>query len=158
VGGVPLTASAALQNLGALVFGHHALHLQQKVVLRREADRAVEEHDLDPGAAKLVDQQHLVGITAGKAVGRMHVNTVVVTGGDSVAQTLEGGSHQGGAAVAFVAEMFIGHQRQAVLGEAGLQGRDLAVDGAVGDLLLGGDAGINGSAYRRHAGFFLGTR
>ena len=155
MGGVPLTASAALQDLGTLVFGDHALHLQQKVVLRREADRAVEEHDLDPGAAKLVDQQHLIGIAAGEAVGRIDVNTIVMTSGDSVAQALEGGAHQSGAAVAFVAETFIGHQRQAVLGEAGLQGRDLAADGAVGGLLLGGDAGINGSAYRRHICFFL---
>ena len=94
-------------------------------------------------------------VRRGKAIGRMDVNTVEVTGGDSVAQTLEGGAHQGGAAVAFVAETFIGHQRQAVLGEAGLQGCDLAADGAVGGLLLGGDAGIDGSAYIRHAGLFL---
>src|ERR1700759_3043765 len=94
-------------------------------------------------------------VRRGKAIGRMDVNTVEVTGGDSVAQTLEGGAHPGGAAVAFVAETFIGHQRQAVLGEAGLQGCDLAADGAVGGLLLGGDAGIDGSAYIRHAGLFL---
>src|SRR3954465_6214085 len=41
--GVALAAPAALQDLGPLVLGHHALDLQQQIVLRREADRPIEE-------------------------------------------------------------------------------------------------------------------
>jgi hypothetical protein len=157
VGGVPLTAPAALQDLGTRVCGHHALHWQQKLVLRRDADRAVEAHHLDPGAAKLADQRHLAGMAAGEAAGRMDVHTVEVTGGGGAAQALGGGAHQGGAIVTFVAETFIGRQRPAVPGKAGLQGRGLAADGAAGGLPPGADAGMNGSAYSRHACFFLET-
>src|SRR3954468_1633131 len=39
--GVALAAPAALQDLGPLVLGHHALDLQQQIVLRREADRSI---------------------------------------------------------------------------------------------------------------------
>src|SRR4051812_21738652 len=46
--GVALAAPAALQDLGPLILGHHALDLQQQVVLRREADRPIEEDDLNP--------------------------------------------------------------------------------------------------------------
>ena len=105
--------------------------------------------DISPVQIRAADRQAIVG-QRGRAT--------PTSGCDSVAQALESRAHQGSAAVAFVAEALIGHQRQAVLGEAGLQGGDLAVDGAVGGLLLGGDAGINGSAYRHHVSFFLGTR
>ena len=54
--GVALAAAATLEDLGALVLGHHALDLQEQVVLRRHPDRAVEEHDLGAAAAELVEQ------------------------------------------------------------------------------------------------------
>src|SRR3954470_13184099 len=58
--GVALAAPAALQDLGPLVLGHHALDLQQQIVLRREADRSIKEDDLDPSPVELVNQQHLI--------------------------------------------------------------------------------------------------
>ena len=54
--GVALAAAATLEDLGALVLGHHALDLQEQVVLRRHPDRAVEEHNLGAAAAELVEQ------------------------------------------------------------------------------------------------------
>src|SRR5205085_9216982 len=66
-------------------------------------------------------------------------------------QTLEGGPHQGGSAVAVVDEATLGYQGETVLREAGLQRRDLAVDGVAGRLLLGRDAGVDGDAQRCHA-------
>jgi hypothetical protein len=53
---VALAAAATLEDLGALVLGHHTLDLQEQVVLRRHPDRAVEEHDLGAAAAELVEQ------------------------------------------------------------------------------------------------------
>src|SRR3954465_10624336 len=65
--GVALAAPAALQDLGPLdlgplVLGHHALDLQQQIVLRREADRSIEEDNLNPSPVELVDQQHLISV------------------------------------------------------------------------------------------------
>jgi hypothetical protein len=74
--GMAFAAPAALADLGAFVLGHHALDLKQQIVFRRGADRAVEEDHLDPGPPELVDQQHLVGIVAGQAVGAMDIKTV----------------------------------------------------------------------------------
>ena len=67
--GVAAPASAALEELGTLVLGDHALDLQEQVVLGAAADGAVEEHHLHAGTAELLDQEHLVGIAPGQAVG-----------------------------------------------------------------------------------------
>ena len=69
-------ASAALQDLGALILGDHPLDLEKQIVFRGAPDRAVQENDLGPGATKLVDDEHLVRITPGKAVGRMNVDAL----------------------------------------------------------------------------------
>ncbi len=41
-----LAAAAPFQDLGTLVFGHHALHLQQEIFFRRFTDRSVEKDPL----------------------------------------------------------------------------------------------------------------
>ena len=48
------SSPAPLQDLGALVFGNHALDLKQQVVLRAGADGTVQEDDLDAGAPELL--------------------------------------------------------------------------------------------------------
>src|SRR5215212_9263193 len=100
--GVALAAPAALQDLGPLVLGHHALDLQQQIVLRREADRSIEEDDLDPSPVELVDQQHLIGVAPRQSVGGVDVQAIEVAGRHGITQTLERGPHQGGSAVAVV--------------------------------------------------------
>ena len=47
-----MTASAptALEDLGAFIFGNHALHLQQQVVLGCAADGTVQEDNLGAAA------------------------------------------------------------------------------------------------------------
>src|SRR5215212_2337539 len=144
--GVALAAPAALQDLGPLVLGHHALDLQQQIVLRREADRSIEEDNLNPSPVELVDQQHLISVAPRQSVGGVNVQAIEVAGRHGIAQTLEGGPHQGGSAVALVDKATIGRQAETVLREAGLQCRDLAVDGVAGRLLLGRDAGVDGDA------------
>ena len=73
---MPTPAPRPLKNLGPLVFGNDALNLQQELVLRRIADRPVQEHDLGPAAAKLLDQEHLVSMASRQPVRRMHVNAL----------------------------------------------------------------------------------
>ena len=64
-----LAAAAALQDLGPLVLGDHALDLEQQVLLRRAAELVVQEDDLDAAAVQLINQQDLVGVLAGQSVG-----------------------------------------------------------------------------------------
>src|SRR3954447_22032050 len=130
--GVALAAPAALQDLGPLVLGHHALDLQQQIVLRREADRPIEEDDLNPRPVELVHQQHLISVAPRQSVRGVNVQAIEVAGRHGITQTLERGLHQGGSAVALVGKATLGYQGETVLREAGLQCRDLAVDGVAG--------------------------
>ena len=82
-------AAAALQDPGALVLGDNTLDLQQQVVLRRAADRTVEEDDLGAGTPELLHQQHLMGLAAGQPVGGMDVETVDAAGRHGVTQPLQ---------------------------------------------------------------------
>src|SRR3954449_11489930 len=134
---VALAAPAAFEDLDPLVLGHHALDLEQQVVLRREADRPVEEDDLAPGAAELVDKEDLVGVAARQPVGRVDVDAIERARGGRVAQALEGRADERGPAVALVEEAMLGRDAQPLLREARLQGGELAGDGLVGRLLVG---------------------
>jgi hypothetical protein len=67
--GVELAAAAPLGDLGTLVFGDDALHLEQQIILRALARRVVEEHQLDPRAAELIHQQRLVGVAPARRSG-----------------------------------------------------------------------------------------
>jgi hypothetical protein len=129
LGGMALAPPAALEDLGPLVFRDHALYLQEQVVLRRRADRPVEEDDLGPGPPELLHQDDLVGIAPGQAIGRMDVKTVHRTGGDRVAQALQRGTQQGIAAVAVVDEAMLRHGADAILDQADVKRGELAGDG-----------------------------
>ena len=87
-------APPAFQNFGALVFRDHTLHLKQEIVLRGAADRAVQENDLSPGATKLIDHEHLMGVTMGEPIRSVDINALDMATGNRVSQTLEGRSRQ----------------------------------------------------------------
>jgi hypothetical protein len=71
-GAVQLSAAAALSDLRALILGDHPLELAQQLILGRAGPlRLLREHDLDPGARELLEQQHLVRIAAREPVRRM---------------------------------------------------------------------------------------
>ena len=74
--GMPAAAPAALQDFGPLVFGDHALNLEQEVVLSGTTDRAVQENNLRARAVKLIDQEHLMGVTAGEPVRSMDIDAL----------------------------------------------------------------------------------
>src|SRR5580700_3584267 len=86
---MPTPASRTLQNLGPLVFGNDALNLQQELVLRCTADRPVQEDDLGAAAAKLLDQEHLVGVASRQPVRRVHVNAFDLSARHRIAQLLQ---------------------------------------------------------------------
>jgi len=142
LGPVALAAPAALDDARSLVLGGHALQLQQQGVLRRLADRAVEEHHLGPGARELLDQDRLVRVRAGQAVGRVHVDQIDGRHRREVAQALQGRPDQARAALAVVEEVQLGLDLVAVA-DARQQRRDLAVDGVALSLLVGGDPGVD---------------
>jgi hypothetical protein len=76
--------------------------------------------------AELVDQQHLVSIVAGQAVGAMDIKTVEHCRCGRIAQALQRGSDQGSAGIPVVNEATLRFQANTILGEASFQGRDLA--------------------------------
>jgi len=82
---MPAAAATALQYLGSLVFSDHALNLKQEIVLRGASDRAVQESNLCARAAKLVDQEHLMGVTAGKPVRSMDIDACDLARSDRIA-------------------------------------------------------------------------
>jgi hypothetical protein len=80
---------AALQDFGPLVFGDYALNLEQEIVLRGAADRAVEESNLRARAAKLIDEEHLMGVTAGEPVRSMDIDALDMAASDGISQPLQ---------------------------------------------------------------------
>ena len=89
LGAVALAAPAALQHLGPLVLGEHALQLQQQAVLGRGPDRAIEEDHLRAGVGELLEQQHLMRVAAGETIRGMDVDDIDRRERDEVAQTLQ---------------------------------------------------------------------
>jgi hypothetical protein len=83
---MPPSAPAALQDLGALVLGDHALDLEQEVVLGAGADGAVREDDLGAGLAELLDEENLIGVPPGQTIRRKDVDLIEHAGRHGIAQ------------------------------------------------------------------------
>lgn len=82
-------AATPLHDLGTLVFGEHALHLQEQVFLRADADRAIQKRDLDAVLREFVHQQHLIRVAPREAIGRMHVQLLKAADVGRVAQAFQ---------------------------------------------------------------------
>jgi hypothetical protein len=103
---VELAAPVALGDLGPLVFGDHPLHLHQQRRLRVVARRGpLEEADPGPEAPELLEDQHLVGVGAGEAIGREADDALEQARLGGVAQAVERGPIEPGAGVALVDEL-----------------------------------------------------
>jgi hypothetical protein len=144
-------AAAALHDLGALVLGDYPLNLEQKVVLSRAADRAVEEHNHRAGAAELLDQKRLMGVAAGEPIWGVHVNALDTPSGDHIAQLLQCRTKQDRAAIAFVHVGVIRLELPAIGRNPLAQGRNLARNGVVARLALARHARIECNAGISHA-------
>ena len=73
---VAFAPAASLQHLGALVLGKHALQLKQQVIFRRLANGSVEEDDLRAGMGEFLDENGLIGVVAGEAIGSVDIEPV----------------------------------------------------------------------------------
>ena len=103
---VQLAAAVALGDLRALVFGDHALDLDQQLGLRVIAGRrTVEEADRHAEALELFEDQHLVGVGAREAIRAQAQDGVQRAGLGRVAQAVQRGAVQPRARVAVVDEL-----------------------------------------------------
>jgi hypothetical protein len=94
------------------------LQLQQQGVLRRLADRPVEEHHLGTGTRELLEQHRLVRVRAGQAIGRVHVDDVDGRHRGEIAQALQRGPDEARSAVAVVEEAQLRRDLVAIRGRA----------------------------------------
>src|SRR3954452_1755389 len=142
-----LAAAEPLAQQRALVLGDGALDLRQELVAGVVGDGAAEERDRAAGAAELLQEQDLVGVLAGQAVGREDAHDLDLAVAHGVAQRVQAGPVEARAAVALVAEHGPVAQLVALgLGPGG-QGAELAVDGLLALLALGRDPGMGGGAH-----------
>jgi hypothetical protein len=86
--GMAPAAPAALQDFGPLVFGDHALNLEQKIILRCAADRVVQENNLRARAA-IVDQENLMGVPACEPVRSMDIDAGDMAASNRIPQPLQ---------------------------------------------------------------------
>ena len=63
--GVASPTPAPFQDAGTFVFSNHALDLQQQIVFSRATNRPIEKYNVDSSSAKLLNEQHLIGIPPG---------------------------------------------------------------------------------------------
>ena len=144
-------AAATLDDLRPLVLRDHPLHLQQEVVLGGAADRVVEEDHLGADAAKLLDEQDLVGVAPREAIRGVDVEAPHQAHGDRVAQPLQRGAHEARPAVPLVDAGVLRQRAVALGGDPLAQRRDLAGDRVVARLLVRRHARIEGDAAANHA-------
>ena len=104
LGAMAFAAARTLQDLGALVFGDHALELQQQLVLGRLRLRRFDEDRLHTVAQPFLGKQHLIGVLAAEPIRRQHQDCLDLALGHEVAHSLQTGSNQRGAAEALVLE------------------------------------------------------
>src|SRR3982750_1682149 len=160
LGPIALSAPTALKHLGPLVFGEHALELEQQAVLRRVSDRAIEEDHLRASTGKLLQQQYLMRVAAGEAIRGVDVDDIKRRQGREVTQTLQGRSDQTGAAVAVVDEQHVVADLIAILPHSGFELGELAVDRVALSLLVGRDTSVDGhlqTPWRRGYSEMLGS-
>lgn len=94
----------ALGNQAALVFRHSAADLQQELVVGGLAHRPVEELDLASRCRDLLQQQHLMHVVPRQPVRCRDQHPVEDAQRHAVAQPLQAGPLEIGAAVAVIAE------------------------------------------------------
>ena len=94
-----LATASAFENLRAFVLGDHSLHLQEQLVFGRLPEAVVEKDDIDARTLELVEQEDLIGVLAGQAIGRLDVEAVHSSHGGEVTQALQSRAHEGGPTV-----------------------------------------------------------
>ncbi len=88
-GAVPLPAARALEDLGPLVLGDHALKLHEELIFGGGALWRIEKARFDTLSRELFHQQDLVGILAAQAIGRVDEHGLNLPFGRQVAHALK---------------------------------------------------------------------
>jgi len=147
-----LAPPKALAEQRTLVLGDGALDLQQEMVIGIVAERMLQEKDGAAAVPELFEQQNLVRVLPGEAVGAQHGDRFELAFAGVVPQTVEAGPVEAGAAVPFVGVDMFRHEGVALLLDPGAQGGELTVDGLLPFLALGRDAGVEGDVHGRPPG------
>jgi hypothetical protein len=132
-----LAASEPLGQHCALVLSDGPLDLEQELVVGIIGDGAVQEDHVAASAAKLLQQQDLIGIFAGKSIRAEYRHDIDGSVADGIAQAVEPRPVQTGAAIALIAkDMHLG--KRMILGAGPIpQSRELAIDSLLTFLALG---------------------
>ena len=142
-----LPAAAALGDLRPLVLGDHPLELAQQLILRGAGPlRLLREDHLDPGALELLEQQHLIGVSAREPVRRVTQQHLEAALDRQVAQPLQPRAAQHRARDALVLEHQILRDEQPALGGELTQRGGLALDRLLATLPIRGHPRVD----RRH--------
>jgi hypothetical protein len=86
-----LAAAATFHNLRSLVFGDHALHLQQQVFFGTRTDRAIQKRQLNTVALQFFDKQHLPGVSARQPIWGVNIQPLKAAGPGDIAETSSAG-------------------------------------------------------------------
>jgi len=139
---VHLAPAVTLDDLGPFVLGHHPLDLQPELLFRIVTQGVIQKDHLDPAALQFLQPENLIGVPAGPAVRRMHVQPIDHPQRRHVPQPLQGGTNEGRPAVARVRKQAFGVQFQPVLSPSFLPGLDLTGNGLRLGLLVRRNTGI----------------
>ena len=93
-----LATTEAFGQDGALVFGDRTLDLKQELIVGIVGNGMVQEHDSAPDPAELLQQEHLIGILAGQAIGAQHADDFHGAIACGIAQAVQSRPIQAGAA------------------------------------------------------------
>ena len=139
-------AAHALGNQRALVLRNSAADLQQQVVMRIIAHGAIQEFGSTSGLRPFLQEDHLVHIVAGEAVGGGDEHAVDLAALHGIAQVVQPRAGEDRAAVAVVAE-HVRWVEAPALGGMGMNmsGKppELLLNGLVVDLVAGRNAAID---------------
>jgi hypothetical protein len=101
--------------LGALVLGHHALHLGQQFALWAIAERVLQKDQRGVELVKLLHQQPLMGVVPSQPIGRQHHHGVDFAAPRGIPQAIEGRAVQPAAAAAVIAKLMLRQQAPGIL-------------------------------------------
>ena len=143
-------APHALGDQRALVLGDGAADLQQQMIVRVVAHRAVEELGGAAGLRPLLEEHHLVDVVAREPVGRGDQHAVDLAAPHGIAQAVEPRARQHGTAIAVVAE-HVGRVEHPAVGGMGVRRRgeplELLFNGLMLDLEAGRDTAVDRYAH-----------
>ena len=123
------TASHPLGDQGALILSHSATNLEEQLVMRIVIHRALDK--LDPTAAldEFIDQEHLMDIVAGQAIGSCDHHACNSRQGGSIAEAIKTRTLEGSTAIAVIAvDMLLGDMPVGVRRDVVTQAAELLFD------------------------------